>query len=136
MVDWMFYINCFPYCISNWLLVDHCQILHHMLSLISIVYSMYSGEAEFYTFMVLISETTTPGVNLRWYLINWTPNSLFLLVSVMLFFGSFWPSLSPSAIKVSWHCWHEKIQSLSYQRGYNVCCMAGKFLYFQCCCRL
>ncbi|GJM93018.1 hypothetical protein PR202_ga09533 [Eleusine coracana subsp. coracana] len=43
-------------------------VLHHMLSLISMVYSMYSGEGQLYTFMVLISETTTPGINLRWFL--------------------------------------------------------------------
>ncbi|XP_062206991.1 uncharacterized protein LOC133908834 isoform X2 [Phragmites australis] len=43
-------------------------VLHHMLSLISIVYAMYSGEGQLYTYMVLISETTTPGINLRWFL--------------------------------------------------------------------
>jgi len=29
---------------------------------------MYSGEGQLYTYMVLISETTTPGINLRWFL--------------------------------------------------------------------
>ncbi|OEL20827.1 hypothetical protein BAE44_0018153, partial [Dichanthelium oligosanthes] len=43
-------------------------VLHHKLSLISIVYAMYSGEGQLYTYMVLISETTTPGINLRWFL--------------------------------------------------------------------
>jgi hypothetical protein len=46
--------------------VDHYQVLHHFLSLISIVYAMYSGEGQLYTYMVLISEATTPGINLRW----------------------------------------------------------------------
>uniref|UniRef100_A0ACD5VTH1 Uncharacterized protein n=1 Tax=Avena sativa TaxID=4498 RepID=A0ACD5VTH1_AVESA len=43
-------------------------VLHHILSLISIVYATYSGEGQLYTYMVLISETTTPGINLRWFL--------------------------------------------------------------------
>ncbi|KQK09939.1 transmembrane protein 56 [Brachypodium distachyon] len=43
-------------------------LLHHILSLVSIVYAMYSGEGQLYTYMVLISETTTPGINLRWFL--------------------------------------------------------------------
>ncbi|URE48464.1 TLC, partial [Musa troglodytarum] len=43
-------------------------VLHHMLSIISISYSMLSGEGQLYTYMVLISETTTPGINLRWFL--------------------------------------------------------------------
>jgi hypothetical protein len=29
---------------------------------------MLSGEGQLYTYMVLISETTTPGINLRWFL--------------------------------------------------------------------
>ncbi|MCL7040688.1 hypothetical protein MKW94_025783 [Papaver nudicaule] len=29
---------------------------------------MLSGEGQIYTYMVLVSETTTPGINLRWYL--------------------------------------------------------------------
>ncbi|KAE8661362.1 hypothetical protein F3Y22_tig00113726pilonHSYRG00387 [Hibiscus syriacus] len=44
------------------------QVLHHLLSLIAVAYSMLIGEGQLYTFMVLISETTTPGINLRWYL--------------------------------------------------------------------
>ncbi|XP_072956181.1 uncharacterized protein [Typha angustifolia] len=43
-------------------------VLHHMLSLISVAYAMLSGEVQLYTYMVLISESTTPGVNLRWFL--------------------------------------------------------------------
>lgn len=43
-------------------------VLHHFLSLVSIVYSVNSGEGQLYTYMVLISEGTTPGINLRWYL--------------------------------------------------------------------
>ncbi|RDX75222.1 Transmembrane protein 56-B, partial [Mucuna pruriens] len=43
-------------------------VLHHLLSLVAVAYSMLTGEGQLYTFMVLISETTTPGINLRWYL--------------------------------------------------------------------
>ncbi|GLU04002.1 hypothetical protein SLE2022_211690 [Rubroshorea leprosula] len=43
-------------------------VIHHLLSVVSVVYSMMTGEGQLYTFMVLISETTTPGINLRWYL--------------------------------------------------------------------
>ncbi|XVF14436.1 hypothetical protein REPUB_Repub09cG0059800 [Reevesia pubescens] len=43
-------------------------VFHHLLSVAAIAYSMLSGEGQLYTFMVLISETTTPGINLRWYL--------------------------------------------------------------------
>ncbi|XP_068654900.1 uncharacterized protein [Aristolochia californica] len=43
-------------------------IVHHFLSVISVAYSLFTGEGQLYTYMVLISETTTPGINLRWYL--------------------------------------------------------------------
>ncbi|KAH7661055.1 TRAM/LAG1/CLN8 homology domain-containing protein [Dioscorea alata] len=43
-------------------------IIHHLLSLIAVSYAMLSGEGQLYTFMVLLSETTTPGINLRWFL--------------------------------------------------------------------
>lgn len=43
-------------------------VVHHLLSVVAIAYAMLTGEGQLYTYMVLISETTTPGVNLRWYL--------------------------------------------------------------------
>ncbi|KAG9439493.1 hypothetical protein H6P81_019658 [Aristolochia fimbriata] len=43
-------------------------IVHHFLSVISVAYTLFSGEGQLYTYMVLISEMTTPGINLRWYL--------------------------------------------------------------------
>ncbi|KAG2318423.1 hypothetical protein Bca52824_011636 [Brassica carinata] len=43
-------------------------ILHHCLSGVAVAYSLFSGEAQLYTYMVLISEVTTPEINLRWYL--------------------------------------------------------------------
>jgi hypothetical protein len=44
-----------------------CQVFHHILCLVCAVYSMLSGEGQLYAYMFLISETTTPGINLRWY---------------------------------------------------------------------
>ncbi|VAH21086.1 unnamed protein product [Triticum turgidum subsp. durum] len=43
-------------------------VIHHMLSLMSTMYAMLSGEAHVYIYMGLITETTTPGINLRWFL--------------------------------------------------------------------
>lgn len=43
-------------------------VFHHCLSMFSIILSVTSGQAQFYIFMVLLSEATTPFVNLRWYL--------------------------------------------------------------------
>ncbi|KAH6788659.1 TRAM protein [Perilla frutescens var. hirtella] len=43
-------------------------VFHHLISLMSVAYAMLTGEAQIYTYMVLISEATTPSINLRWYL--------------------------------------------------------------------
>ncbi|XP_010536452.1 PREDICTED: transmembrane protein 56 [Tarenaya hassleriana] len=43
-------------------------ILHHTLSGVAVAYSLFSGEGQLYIYMVLISEVTTPEINLRWYL--------------------------------------------------------------------
>ncbi|KAI5670979.1 hypothetical protein M9H77_11343 [Catharanthus roseus] len=43
-------------------------VVHHLLSMVSVMYAILTGEGQLYTFMVLISEMTTPSVNLRWYL--------------------------------------------------------------------
>ncbi|KAK8524676.1 hypothetical protein V6N13_015687 [Hibiscus sabdariffa] len=43
-------------------------VIHHTLSGIAVAYSMFTGEAQLYTYMVLISEVTTPEINIRWYL--------------------------------------------------------------------
>ncbi|CAN8246632.1 unnamed protein product [Cochlearia groenlandica] len=43
-------------------------VLHHCLSMFSIILSVTSGQSQFYIFIVLLSEATTPFVNLRWYL--------------------------------------------------------------------
>ncbi|KAF7846758.1 hypothetical protein BT93_L3798 [Corymbia citriodora subsp. variegata] len=44
------------------------QVIHHSLSGIAVAYSMASGEGQLYTYMVLISEITTPEINMRWFL--------------------------------------------------------------------
>ncbi|KAH9308972.1 hypothetical protein KI387_036883, partial [Taxus chinensis] len=43
-------------------------VLHHVLSMSAIGISLYSGEAQIYVYMILLSEITTPFVNMRWYL--------------------------------------------------------------------
>ncbi|XP_011100502.1 transmembrane protein 56-B [Sesamum indicum] len=43
-------------------------VIHHILSLVGVMYTMLTGEGQLYTYMVLVSEATTPWINLRWYL--------------------------------------------------------------------
>ncbi|XP_058205439.1 uncharacterized protein LOC131319268 [Rhododendron vialii] len=43
-------------------------VLHHGLSMFSIFLSLVSGQAQVYILMVLFTESTTPFINLRWYL--------------------------------------------------------------------
>lgn len=43
-------------------------VCHHLLSLCAITYAVMTNEGQIYTYMVLISEATTPLVNLRWFL--------------------------------------------------------------------
>ncbi|KAJ8758732.1 hypothetical protein K2173_000453 [Erythroxylum novogranatense] len=43
-------------------------VVHHSLSAIAVSYSMFSGEGQLYTYMCLISEVTTPEINMRWFL--------------------------------------------------------------------
>jgi len=42
--------------------------VHHLLSIISLVLGVHSGHGQVYICMVLLSECTTPFVNLRWFL--------------------------------------------------------------------
>ncbi|KAL6952640.1 hypothetical protein U1Q18_043967, partial [Sarracenia purpurea var. burkii] len=64
-------------------------VLHHALSLYSIILSLVSGQGQYYILMVLFTESTTPFVNLRWYLdIAGQKNSkLYVFNGVALFFG-------------------------------------------------
>ncbi|KVH94150.1 TRAM/LAG1/CLN8 homology domain-containing protein [Cynara cardunculus var. scolymus] len=76
-------------------------VLHHGLSMFAITQSVLSGEAEMYIFMVLFTESTTPFVNIRWYLdvagmkasklYLWNGIAMFLgwLVARILLFGFF-----------------------------------------------
>ncbi|XP_052147740.1 uncharacterized protein LOC127766668 [Oryza glaberrima] len=62
-------------------------IVHHTLSLVAIAYTMLSGEGQFYTYMVLISETTTPEINLRWFLdtAGLKKSSAYLVNGILMF---------------------------------------------------
>ncbi|KAJ6306700.1 hypothetical protein OIU78_021919 [Salix suchowensis] len=58
-------------------------VIHHFLSLIAVAYSMLTGEGQLYTYMVLISETTTPGIN------GMKKSKAYLLNGVVIFFAWF-----------------------------------------------
>lgn len=62
-------------------------VLHHMLSLVAVAYAMVSGEGQLYSFMVLMSEMTTPSINMRWYLDNagMKRSSAYLINGVVMF---------------------------------------------------
>ncbi|KAB8472940.1 hypothetical protein FH972_025305 [Carpinus fangiana] len=64
-------------------------VIHHLLSIVAVAYSMLTGEGQLYTYMVLISETTTPGINLRWYLdtIGMKRSKAYLINGVAMFFA-------------------------------------------------
>ncbi|XP_042502071.1 TLC domain-containing protein 4-B-like isoform X2 [Macadamia integrifolia] len=64
-------------------------VMHHLISLLAVAYSMSSGEGQYYTFMVLISEATTPGINLRWYLdtAGMKRSNAYLINGIAIFFS-------------------------------------------------
>ncbi|XP_031405909.1 TLC domain-containing protein 4-B isoform X2 [Punica granatum] len=64
-------------------------VLHHGLSMFSIFLSLMSGQGQIYILMVLFTESTTPFVNLRWYLdVAGQKNSkLYLCNGILLFLG-------------------------------------------------
>lgn len=64
-------------------------VLHHGLSMLAIIQSLICGQAQFYNFVVLFSEITTPCVNLRWYLdvVGKKNSTLYLLNGVGVFAG-------------------------------------------------
>ncbi|XVE51702.1 hypothetical protein DITRI_Ditri02bG0062600 [Diplodiscus trichospermus] len=64
-------------------------VIHHSFSGIAVAYSMFTGEAQLYTYMVLISEVTTPEINMRWYLdtAGMKRSSAYLINGVIIFFG-------------------------------------------------
>uniref|UniRef100_A0A2P2JZR3 TLC domain-containing protein n=1 Tax=Rhizophora mucronata TaxID=61149 RepID=A0A2P2JZR3_RHIMU len=62
-------------------------VLHHCLSMYSILLSLISGQGQIYILMVLFTEITTPFVNLRWYLdsAGQKNSKLYICNGVMLF---------------------------------------------------
>lgn len=64
-------------------------VVHHLLSIAAVAYAMLTGEAQLYTYMVLISETTTPGINLRWYLdvAGMKRSGAYVMNGVVIFFA-------------------------------------------------
>ncbi|XP_020573120.1 transmembrane protein 56 [Phalaenopsis equestris] len=64
-------------------------VLHHLLSLCAIAYAMFTGQGQLYTYMVLISETTTPGINMRWFLdtTGMKRSGVYLINGVLMFFA-------------------------------------------------
>ncbi|KAF9591808.1 hypothetical protein IFM89_007363 [Coptis chinensis] len=64
-------------------------VLHHALSMFSILLSLISGQGQFYILIVLFSESTTPFVNLRWYLdvAKQKSSKLYICNGVALFLG-------------------------------------------------
>ncbi|KAL8215131.1 hypothetical protein R6Q57_004580 [Mikania cordata] len=64
-------------------------VLHHGLSLFSIIQSLLSGQLQFYILIVLFTEITTPFVNLRWYLevAGKKSSMLYMMNGVAMFVG-------------------------------------------------
>ncbi|XP_030537389.1 TLC domain-containing protein 4-B [Rhodamnia argentea] len=64
-------------------------VLHHGLSMFSIFLSLVSGQGQIYILMVLFSESTTPFVNLRWYLdiAGQKSSDLYICNGIFLFLG-------------------------------------------------
>ncbi|KAI3450173.1 hypothetical protein Pfo_006838 [Paulownia fortunei] len=64
-------------------------VIHHGLSMFAIIQSLLSGQAQIYILMVLFTESTTPLINLRWYLdVAGLKNSkLYIYNGVALFLG-------------------------------------------------
>lgn len=64
-------------------------VIHHGLSLFAILQALLSGQAQIYILMVLFTESTTPLVNLRWYLdiAGLKSSKLYIYNGVALFIG-------------------------------------------------
>ncbi|KAK9706970.1 hypothetical protein RND81_07G164300 [Saponaria officinalis] len=62
-------------------------VVHHSLSGIAVAYAMFSGEGQLYTFMVLISEVTTPEINMRWFLdtVGLKRSNAYLINGIVIF---------------------------------------------------
>ncbi|XP_065628361.1 uncharacterized protein LOC112041175 isoform X2 [Quercus suber] len=96
-------------------------IIHHSLSGVAVAYSMFSGEGQLYTFMILISEVTTPEVNMRWYLdtAGLKRSNAYLINGILIFFawlviqmhafGYFLVFVVPSVLAIMNLMWFGKI---------------------------
>uniref|UniRef100_A0A0A0L1M1 TLC domain-containing protein n=1 Tax=Cucumis sativus TaxID=3659 RepID=A0A0A0L1M1_CUCSA len=96
-------------------------VIHHLLSLLAVAYAMLTGEGQLYTYMVLISETTTPGINLRWYLdtAGMKKSKAYLINGIVIFFawlvlqmhvfGQFLVFVVPSILWIMNLTWFSKI---------------------------
>ncbi|KAL1830821.1 hypothetical protein DCAR_0100767 [Daucus carota subsp. sativus] len=64
-------------------------VIHHSLAGIAVAYSLFTGEGQLYTFMVLISEVTTPEINMRWFLdtAGLKRSNAYLINGVVIFFA-------------------------------------------------
>ncbi|KAH7316195.1 hypothetical protein KP509_21G082200 [Ceratopteris richardii] len=64
-------------------------IVHHGLSVVSLTLSIYGEEGIFYVYMLLLSESTTPFVNLRWYLctMGLKKSTAYIVNGIFLFLG-------------------------------------------------
>ncbi|KAM7524666.1 hypothetical protein LguiA_014568 [Lonicera macranthoides] len=64
-------------------------VVHHSLSGVAVAYAMFTGEGQLYTFMILISELTTPEINMRWYLdtVGLKRSNAYLINGVVIFFA-------------------------------------------------
>ncbi|XAR59391.1 hypothetical protein NMG60_11015217 [Bertholletia excelsa] len=64
-------------------------LVHHSLSAVAVAYAMFTGEGQLYTFMILISEVTTPEINMRWYLdiAGLKRSNVYLINGVVMFFA-------------------------------------------------
>lgn len=64
-------------------------VIHHSLSGVAVAYAMFSGEGQLYTFMVLISEVTTPEINMRWFLdmAGLKRSHAYLINGIVIFFA-------------------------------------------------
>ncbi|PON69539.1 TRAM/LAG1/CLN8 domain containing protein [Parasponia andersonii] len=90
-------------------------VLHHGLSLFSIILSLLSGQGQIYILLVLFSESTTPFVNLRWYLdtAGQKSSSLYICNGVALFLG--W-----LAVSFEHGIMHLADLSLNYNNNFNL----------------
>ncbi|KAJ7555408.1 hypothetical protein O6H91_05G036300 [Diphasiastrum complanatum] len=62
-------------------------VFHHIFSLAALLLALHSGYAHIYLYMILFTESTTPFVNIRWYLsaIGLKRSNAYVVNGLMLF---------------------------------------------------